>query len=178
LARVFTEKTAAGRPRQTFADDDGAFPSTSNQRASSYLYYIIPPAGRGDQTSFTQRNSPVCRWGRAWEALREDENRVQGARAINPTNTKLTGFRRRPRCSRGFAGSFFRRQATLSSARESFSFIESAIILADPSCSAGMGQPRSAWCGWRRCAADRPAGMVSARLGAYRMVVFGPGPWC
>ena len=70
------------------------------------------------------RNLPV---GRAWEALREDETACR-AIGINPTNTKLTAFAIGAMFG-GFAGSFFAtRQAFISP--ESFTFIESAIIVA------------------------------------------------
>jgi branched-chain amino acid transport system permease protein len=65
--------------------------------------------------------------GRAWEALREDEIACR-ALGINPTNTKLSAFAIGAMFG-GFAGSFFAtRQGFISP--ESFSFIESAIILA------------------------------------------------
>jgi branched-chain amino acid transport system permease protein len=65
--------------------------------------------------------------GRAWEALREDETACR-ALGINPRNTKLTAFALGAMFG-GFAGSFFAtRQGFISP--ESFSFIESAVILA------------------------------------------------
>jgi branched-chain amino acid transport system permease protein len=65
--------------------------------------------------------------GRAWEALREDEIACR-ALGINPTNTKLTAFSLGAMFG-GFAGSFFAtRQGFISP--ESFTFIESALILA------------------------------------------------
>jgi branched-chain amino acid transport system permease protein len=65
--------------------------------------------------------------GRAWEALREDEIACR-ALGINPTNTKLTAFALGATFG-GFAGSFFAtRQGFISP--ESFTFIESALILA------------------------------------------------
>ncbi len=65
--------------------------------------------------------------GRAWEALREDET-ASRALGINPTNTKLSAFAIGAMFA-GFAGSFFAtRQGFISP--ESFTFIESAIILA------------------------------------------------
>lgn len=65
--------------------------------------------------------------GRAWEALREDEIACRSL-GINPTNTKLTAFAVGAMFA-GFAGSFFAtRQGFISP--ESFTFIESAIILA------------------------------------------------
>ena len=70
------------------------------------------------------RKLPV---GRAWEALREDEIACKSL-GVNPTNTKLTAFAIGAMFG-GFAGSFFAtRQAFISP--ESFTFIESAIIVA------------------------------------------------
>jgi branched-chain amino acid transport system permease protein len=65
--------------------------------------------------------------GRAWEALREDEVACRSL-GINPRNTKLTAFAVAAMFG-GFAGSFFAtRQGFISP--ESFTFIESALILA------------------------------------------------
>ena len=70
------------------------------------------------------RKLPV---GRAWEALREDEIACR-ALGINVTTTKLSAFALGAMFG-GFAGAFFAtRQAFISP--ESFTFIESAIILA------------------------------------------------
>ncbi len=90
-----------------------------------FLYYII--LGLALVTNlFTQRmrRLPV---GRAWEALREDETACK-ALGINPTNTKLTAFAVGAMFA-GFAGSFFAAKQRFVSP-ESFTFIESAIILA------------------------------------------------
>jgi len=65
--------------------------------------------------------------GRAWEALREDEIACRSL-GINPTTIKLSAFALGASFA-GFAGSFFAtRQGFISP--ESFTFIESAIILA------------------------------------------------
>ena len=65
--------------------------------------------------------------GRAWEALREDEIACRSL-GLNPTMIKLSAFALGAACA-GFAGSFFAtRQGFISP--ESFTFIESAIILA------------------------------------------------
>ena len=65
--------------------------------------------------------------GRAWEALREDEIACRSL-GINTTNTKLTAFSLGAMFG-GFAGAFFAtRQGFISP--ESFTFMESAIILA------------------------------------------------
>jgi branched-chain amino acid transport system permease protein len=70
------------------------------------------------------RKLPISR---AWEALREDEI-ASRALGINPTNTKLTAFALGAMFG-GFAGSFFAtRQGFVSP--ESFTFIESALVLA------------------------------------------------
>ena len=65
--------------------------------------------------------------GRAWEAMREDEIACR-ALGLNPTHIKLTAFTIGATFA-GFAGCFFAaRQGFISP--ESFTFIESAIILA------------------------------------------------
>ena len=70
------------------------------------------------------RRLPV---GRAWEALREDEIACRSL-GLNPTSLKLSAFALGAAFA-GFAGSFFAtRQGFISP--ESFTFIESAIILA------------------------------------------------
>jgi len=90
-----------------------------------FLYYIILILAL--ITNFFTlriRKLPV---GRAWEALREDEIACRSL-GINPTNTKLTAFAIGAMFG-GFAGSFFAtRQGFISP--ESFTFIESAVILA------------------------------------------------
>ena len=90
-----------------------------------FLYYIILLLALITNI-FTQRmrRLPV---GRAWEALREDETACK-ALGINPTNTKLTAFAVGAMFA-GFAGSFFAAKQRFISP-ESFTFIESAIILA------------------------------------------------
>lgn len=65
--------------------------------------------------------------GRGWEALREDDIACQSL-GINRTNLKLAAFATSAMCG-GFAGSFFATYQGFVSP-ESFSFIESAIILA------------------------------------------------
>ena len=90
-----------------------------------FLYYIILVLAM--ITSFVTsrlRRLPV---GRAWEAMREDEIACR-ALGINTTNTKLTAFAIGAFFG-GLGGSFFAtRQGFISP--ESFTFIESAIILA------------------------------------------------
>lgn len=89
-----------------------------------FLYYLILILAL-ITNAFTMRirKLPV---GRAWEALREDETACLSL-GINPRNTKLTAFSLGAMFG-GFAGSFFAtRQGFISP--ESFTFIESAIIL-------------------------------------------------
>ncbi len=90
-----------------------------------FLYYLILALALITNL-FTMRirKLPV---GRAWEALREDEIACRSL-GINPTNTKLTAFAIGAMFG-GFAGSFFAtRQGFISP--ESFTFVESAVILA------------------------------------------------
>jgi len=90
-----------------------------------YLYYIIfILAIITNIVTMRLRRLPI---GRAWEALREDEIACRSL-GINTTNTKLTAFAIGAMFG-GFAGSFFAtRQGFISP--ESFTFLESAIILA------------------------------------------------
>jgi branched-chain amino acid transport system permease protein len=90
-----------------------------------FLYYLILILAL-ITNAFTLRirKLPV---GRAWEALREDEIACRSL-GLNPTNTKLTAFAIGAMFG-GFAGAFFAtRQGFISP--ESFTFIESAVILA------------------------------------------------
>jgi branched-chain amino acid transport system permease protein len=90
-----------------------------------FLYYLIfVLALVVNFFTMRVRRLPV---GRAWEALREDEIACR-ALGINPTNTKLTAFGIGAMFA-GFAGSFFASKQGFISP-ESFTFIESAIILA------------------------------------------------
>jgi branched-chain amino acid transport system permease protein len=90
-----------------------------------FLYYVILILSLATN-AFTLRIRKLP-LGRAWEALREDEIACR-ALGINPTNTKLSAFAIGAMFG-GFAGSFFAtRQGFISP--ESFSFIESATILA------------------------------------------------
>jgi branched-chain amino acid transport system permease protein len=90
-----------------------------------WLYYIILLlALLTNAFTLRIRNLPV---GRAWEALREDEIACRSL-GINPTNTKLSAFAIGAMFA-GFAGAFFAtRQGFVSP--ESFTYIESAVILA------------------------------------------------
>ena len=90
-----------------------------------FLYYLILALALVTNLfTLRIRKLPV---GRAWEALREDEIACRSL-GINPRNTKLTAFSIGAMFG-GFAGSFFAtRQGFISP--ESFTFIESAVILA------------------------------------------------
>ncbi len=89
-----------------------------------YLYYVILAlALLTNWVTLRLRRLPL---GRAWEALREDEVACRSL-GINVTVTKLTAFAIGALFG-GFAGAFFAtRQAFVSP--ESFTFIESAIVL-------------------------------------------------
>ncbi|MEX2650055.1 MAG: high-affinity branched-chain amino acid ABC transporter permease LivM [Alphaproteobacteria bacterium] len=90
-----------------------------------FLYFLILACAL--VTNFFTLRIRKMPLGRAWEALREDETACR-ALGINPTNTKLTAFAFGAMFA-GFAGSFFAaRQGFISP--ESFTFIESAVILA------------------------------------------------
>lgn len=90
-----------------------------------FLYFIILALALiTNLVTQRLRRLPI---GRAWEALREDEIACRSL-GINTRNTKLTAFAIGAMFG-GFAGSFFAtRQGFISP--ESFTFIESAIILA------------------------------------------------
>ena len=90
-----------------------------------FLYYLILIlAMLTNIFTLRMRRLPL---GRAWEALREDEIACR-ALGINPTMIKLSAFALGAMFG-GFAGAFFAtRQGFISP--ESFSFIESAVILA------------------------------------------------
>ncbi|MEZ5779809.1 MAG: high-affinity branched-chain amino acid ABC transporter permease LivM [Paracoccaceae bacterium] len=90
-----------------------------------FLYYII--LGLALLTNFVTMRLRRLPIGRAWEALREDEIACRSL-GINTRNTKLSAFSIGAMFA-GFAGSFFAtRQGFISP--ESFTFLESAIILA------------------------------------------------
>ncbi|UCH50155.1 MAG: high-affinity branched-chain amino acid ABC transporter permease LivM [Betaproteobacteria bacterium] len=90
-----------------------------------FLYYLILALALiTNLFTLRIRKLPV---GRAWEALREDEIACRSL-GMNPRNTKLTAFSIGAMFG-GFGGAFFAtRQGFISP--ESFTFIESAIILA------------------------------------------------
>jgi branched-chain amino acid transport system permease protein len=113
----------AGGGEGSFADFFGVEPSVT-QRVAFLFYVILGLALLTNWVSMRLRRLPL---GRAWEALREDEIACR-ALGINVTTTKLTAFAIGA-CFGGFAGAFFAtRQAFISP--ESFTFIESAIVLA------------------------------------------------
>jgi branched-chain amino acid transport system permease protein len=90
-----------------------------------FLFYVILLLALiTNLVTIRLRQLPI---GRAWEALREDEIACRSL-GINTTNTKLTAFAMGAMFG-GFAGAFFAtRQGFISP--ESFSFVESATILA------------------------------------------------
>ena len=90
-----------------------------------FLYYVI--LGLALVTSLVTSRLRRLPIGRAWEAMREDEIACRSL-GINTTVAKLTAFATGALFG-GFAGSFFAtRQGFISP--ESFTFMESAIILA------------------------------------------------
>ena len=90
-----------------------------------FMYYVILALALiTNLFTLRIRKLPI---GRAWEALREDEIACRSL-GMNPRNTKLTAFSIGAMFG-GFAGSFFAtRQGFISP--ESFTFVESAVILA------------------------------------------------
>ena len=116
----FKRQVSEGR---TFADLFG-LEYAPLQRIIFLFYLILVLALVVNFFTMRIRKLPV---GRAWEALREDETACRSL-GISPRNTKLTAFGIGAMFG-GFAGSFFAtRQGFISP--ESFTFIESAIILA------------------------------------------------
>ncbi|HSI39825.1 MAG TPA: high-affinity branched-chain amino acid ABC transporter permease LivM [Xanthobacteraceae bacterium] len=90
-----------------------------------FLYFVILALAL--ITAFATNRMRTLPVGRAWEALREDEIACRSL-GINTTNTKLTAFSTGAMFG-GFAGSFFAVRAGFVSP-ESFTFMESAVILA------------------------------------------------
>ncbi|RIY01364.1 high-affinity branched-chain amino acid ABC transporter permease LivM [Aureimonas flava] len=112
-----------GRGEGSFSDYFG-IPYDGIHRFIFLYYIILALALLTNFVTLRMRRMPV---GRAWEALREDEIACR-ALGINTTNVKLTAFATGAMFG-GFAGSFFAtRQGFISP--ESFTFLESAIILA------------------------------------------------
>ena len=115
----FTNSDAPG----TFAHFFGLEPTPSHRVI--FLYYVI--LGLALLTNWVSLRLRRVALGRAWEALREDEIACRSL-GINVTTTKLTAFAIGATFG-GFAGAFFAtRNAFISP--ESFTFIESAIVLA------------------------------------------------
>ena len=127
----------SGVPRATFfglpfdATDNGfaaffGLPFSSIHRTVFYFYVILGMAALTNWVTLRLRRLPV---GRAWEALREDETACRSL-GINTTNTKLTAFALGAMFG-GLAGAFYvtsRGQGFVTP--ESFTFMESALILA------------------------------------------------
>jgi branched-chain amino acid transport system permease protein len=90
-----------------------------------FLYYVILALAL--LTNWVTLRLRRVALGRAWEALREDEIACRSL-GINVTVTKLTAFAIGATFG-GFAGAFFATRAAFISP-ESFTFIESAIVLA------------------------------------------------
>jgi branched-chain amino acid transport system permease protein len=114
---------SAGGGPGTFSHFFGIEPNTLHRII--FLYYIILVLALfTNWVAIRLRRMPI---GRAWEALREDEIACRSL-GLNVTVTKLTAFALGATLA-GFAGAFFAtRQAFISP--ESFTFIESALILA------------------------------------------------
>jgi len=116
----FSRSSSQGETFHTFFGLD-----YSSMHRIIFLYYLILVLALiTNLFTLRIRKLPV---GRAWEALREDEIACRSL-GVNPTNTKLTAFSIGAMFG-GFAGAFFAtRQGFISP--ESFTFIESAVILA------------------------------------------------
>jgi branched-chain amino acid transport system permease protein len=124
-----------GIPRPTFfgipfnASDEGfaarfGLEFSATHRIVFLFYVILGLALLTNWVTIRLRRLPI---GRAWEALREDEIACRSL-GINITTTKLTAFAVGAMFG-GFGGAFFAtRQGFISP--ESFSFLESAFILA------------------------------------------------
>ncbi len=117
----FTRRAPEGST--TFAEMMGV--DYSSMHRMIFLYFLILIlAIITNLFTLRMRKLPT---GRAWEALREDEIACRSL-GINPTNVKLSAFALGAMFA-GIAGAFFAtRQGFISP--ESFTFIESAIILA------------------------------------------------
>ena len=164
----------SGIPRPSFfglpfdASDEGfaarfGLEFSSTHRIVFLFYIILVLALLTNWATIRLRRLPI---GRAWEALREDEIACRSL-GINTTTTKLTAFAVGAMFG-GFAGSFFAtRQGFISP--ESFSFLESALILAIVVLG-GMGSQL----GVVLAAVAMVGGAELFRgLEQYRMIVFG-----
>jgi branched-chain amino acid transport system permease protein len=126
----------SGVPRATFfglpfEDSDQGFAAffglefATVHRTIFMFYVILGLAALTNWVTLRLRRLPV---GRAWEALREDETACRSL-GINTTNTKLTAFALGAMFG-GLAGAFYvtsRGQGFVTP--ESFTFLESALIL-------------------------------------------------
>ncbi len=137
--------------------------SRPTHRIIFLFYLILALALLTNWVTIRLRRLPI---GRAWEALREDEIACRSL-GINTTTTKLTAFAVGAMFG-GFAGAFFAtRQGFISP--ESFSFLESAFILAIVVLG-GMGSQL----GVALAAVAMIGGFELFRgLEQYRMLVFG-----
>jgi branched-chain amino acid transport system permease protein len=127
----------SGVPRATFfglpfEDSEDGFAAffglefATVHRTIFFFYVILALAAMTNWVTLRLRRLPV---GRAWEALREDETACRSL-GINTTNTKLTAFALGAMFG-GLAGAFYvtsRGQGFVTP--ESFTFMESALILA------------------------------------------------
>ena len=127
----------SGVPRATFfglpfEDSEDGFAAffglefATVHRTIFFFYVILGLAAMTNWVTLRLRRLPV---GRAWEALREDETACRSL-GINTTNTKLTAFSLGAMFG-GLAGAFYvtsRGQGFVTP--ESFTFMESALILA------------------------------------------------
>ena len=115
----FTRRTREGHSFHEYFD----LPFSGDHRIT-FLYYVILILALVTNVFVLRiRKLPI---GRAWEALREDEIACRSL-GINPVNTKLSAFALGAMFG-GFAGAFFASRNGFISP-ESFTFIESAIIL-------------------------------------------------
>lgn len=115
----FTRRTREGHSFHEYFD----IPFSGDHRIMFLYYVILILALVTNFFVLRIRKLPI---GRAWEALREDEIACRSL-GINPVNTKLSAFALGAMFG-GFAGSFFASRNGFISP-ESFTFIESAIIL-------------------------------------------------
>ena len=103
------------------------FSASLFRRCSGFIFFITSFSRSCCSPIFFSQRLRKLPLGRAWEALREDEIACRSL-GLNPTTIKLSAFALGASFA-GIAGSFFAtRQGFISP--ESFTFIETAIILA------------------------------------------------
>src|SRR5262245_51785932 len=160
FGHVFAENAPEGKT--TFHEWMG-IELNANHRLIFLYFVVLVLALITNGVTLRLRPLPI---GRAWEALREDEVACK-ALGIHPTNTKLTAFAIGAMFA-GFAGTFFAAKQRFISP-ESFTFIESAIILAIVVLG-GMGSQIGVV-----LAAVLLVGLPEwfRELGSYRMLAFG-----